>query len=129
MRGTITSSPVIAFVRHLWPWIPGAIFLCRDGLPIHRSKKTRAALPAYHPRLRVYRLPAEAPELNPDEDRGLGCNSPPALHHARRTWKFSNTACASPGAAADTGLTSSAPSSVVALPLFDHISTSLYRYP
>lgn len=38
-----------------------------DGLNTHRSKKTRAALAEQYPRLRVYRLPAYAPELNPDE--------------------------------------------------------------
>jgi transposase len=67
VRGTLTSPQVIAFVRHLLRWIPGAIFLFWNGLSTHRSKKTRAALEAHHPRLRVYRLPAYAPELNPDE--------------------------------------------------------------
>jgi transposase len=67
VRGTITSRYVIAFVRHLLRWIPGTIFLFWDGLNTHRSKMTRAALAAHYPRLRVYRLPAYAPELNPDE--------------------------------------------------------------
>jgi transposase len=67
VRGTIASRQVIDFVRHLLGWIPGTVFLFWDGLNPHRSKKTRAALKAYHPRLRVYRLPAYAPELNPDE--------------------------------------------------------------
>ncbi len=67
VRGTITRPYVIAFVRHLLRWIPGTIFLFWDGLNTHRSKKTRTALAQHHPRLRVYRLPAYAPELNPDE--------------------------------------------------------------
>ena len=67
VRGTITSPYVIAFVRHLLRWIPGAICLFWDGLNTHRSKKTQAALAEHHSRLRVYRLPAYAPELNPDE--------------------------------------------------------------
>lgn len=67
VRGTITSPYVIDFVRHLLHWIPGPIFLFWDGLNTHRSKKTRAALAQHHPRLRIYRLPAYAPELNPDE--------------------------------------------------------------
>lgn len=67
MRGTITSPYVIAFVRHLLRWIPGTIFLFWDCLNTHRSKMTRAALAVHYPRLRVYRLPAYAPELNPDE--------------------------------------------------------------
>ena len=67
VRGTITSPYVIEFVRHLLHWIPGTIFLFWDGLNTHRSKKTQAALAQHHPRLRIYRLPAYAPELNPVE--------------------------------------------------------------
>ncbi len=65
--GTIRSAELIAFVRHLLRRIPGTIFLFWDGLNTHRSKTTRAALREHSPRLRVYRLPAYAPELNPDE--------------------------------------------------------------
>jgi transposase len=67
VRGTITSIYVIPFLRHLLRCIPGRVFLFWDGLNTHRSKKTRAALAEHHARLRVYRLPAYAPELNPDE--------------------------------------------------------------
>jgi transposase len=67
VRGTITSPYVIEFVHHLLHCIPGPVFLFWDGLNTHRSKKTQAALAQHHPRLRVYRLPAYAPELNPDE--------------------------------------------------------------
>jgi transposase len=65
--GTIASGEVIRFVRHLLRWIPTPIFLLWDGGNPHRSRRTRAALAAYRHRLRVYRLPAYAPELNPDE--------------------------------------------------------------
>jgi transposase len=54
-------------VRHLLHCIPGTIFLFWDGLNTHRSKKTQAALAPHRSRLHVYRLPAYAPELNPDE--------------------------------------------------------------
>lgn len=67
VRGTIRSAELIAFVHHLLRRIPGLIFLFWDGLNTHRSKQTRAALEPYAHRLRVYRLPAYAPELNPDE--------------------------------------------------------------
>ncbi len=67
VRGTIRSAQLISFVRHLLRRIPGTIFLFWDGLNTHRSKKTQAALEKHQPRLRVYRLPAYAPELNPDE--------------------------------------------------------------
>jgi transposase len=65
--GTITSSQVIRFVRHLLRWIPAPLFLLWDGGNPHRSRLTRAALATHRDRLRVYRLPAYAPELNPDE--------------------------------------------------------------
>lgn len=68
VRGTIASPQVIGLVRHLLRWIPGTILLFWDGLNTHRSKETRAAIQEYFPCLRVYRLPAYAPELNPDED-------------------------------------------------------------
>ncbi len=67
VRGTVRSAELIAFLRHLLRRIPGLIFLFWDGLNIHRSKRTRAALREHRQRLRVYRLPAYAPELNPDE--------------------------------------------------------------
>ena len=65
--GTIASDEVIRFVEHLLRFIPGPIFLFWDGGNPHRSRHTRAALEGYRERLRAYRLPAYAPELNPDE--------------------------------------------------------------
>ena len=65
--GTIASPEVIRFVAHLLRQIPGAIFLFWDGGNPHRSRRTRAALHGYRDRLRVYRLPAYAPQLHPDE--------------------------------------------------------------
>ncbi len=67
VRGTIRSAELIGFLRHLLRWIPGPIFLFWDGLNTHRSKLTREALREHRHQLRVYRLPAYAPELNPDE--------------------------------------------------------------
>jgi transposase len=46
---------------------PGLLFLLWDGGNPHRSRRTRAALAEHRHRLRVYRLPASAPELNADE--------------------------------------------------------------
>ena len=87
MRGTIRSAQLIAFVRHLLRAIPGPIFLFWDGLNTHRSKTTRAVLRHHRHRLRVYRLPAYAPELNPDEglwawmkQHALAGLCPPNLH-------------------------------------------------
>ena len=70
--GTIGSRQVIRFVEHLLRWIPGTLCLFWDGLNPHRSQQTRTALRAYGSRLWVYRLPAYAPELNPDERLWIG---------------------------------------------------------
>lgn len=67
VRGTIRSAELISFVHHLLGHSSGRVILFGDGLNTHRSKKTRAALRGHRERLRVYRLPAYAPELNPDE--------------------------------------------------------------
>lgn len=67
VAGTIASGEVIRFVRHLLRGIPGPVFLFWDGFNPHRSRRARAALAEHRGRLRVYRLPAYAPELNPDE--------------------------------------------------------------
>jgi DDE superfamily endonuclease len=45
----------------------GPIVLVWDGLPAHKSKKMRKMITA-RPWLRVYQLPAYAPELNPTEN-------------------------------------------------------------
>ncbi len=65
--GTIASREVIRFVRHLLRQVPGPLFLLWDGGNPHRSRRTRAVLAEHRHRLRVYRLPAYAPELNADE--------------------------------------------------------------
>ena len=67
VRGAIASDQVIRFVRHLLRQIPTPLVLLWDGGPPHRSRRTRVALAAYRDRLHVHRLPAYAPELNPDE--------------------------------------------------------------
>jgi len=65
--GTVRSPQVIRFVRHLLRAQPQPLMLFWDGLPPHRSAQTRDALKPDAPRLRLYRLPAYAPELNPVE--------------------------------------------------------------
>lgn len=72
VRGTIRSAELVSFLRHLLRRIPGKIFLLWDGLNTHRSKMTQAVLQQHAHRLRIYRLPAYAPELNPDEGLWAG---------------------------------------------------------
>ncbi len=90
--GTIASPKVIRFVRHLLRRIPTPVFLLWDCGNPHRSRQTRAALAAHRGRLRVYRLPAYAPELNPDEwlwawlkQHGLRGLCPPDLTVLRKS--------------------------------------------
>ena len=64
----LNSLDVIAFLRHLLRHIPGKLLLLWDGSPIHRSRQVKAFLQtegAY--RLCIERLPAYAPDLNPEE--------------------------------------------------------------
>lgn len=66
---SIKGPDVIRFVDHLLEAVPGKLLLVWDGNTIHRSKLVQAALaePARAERIQVERLPAYAPELNPDE--------------------------------------------------------------
>lgn len=62
------SGDVVAFLEHLLREVPGCMVVIWDGSPIHRSHAIRAFLAhGASPRLRLERLPAYAPELNPAE--------------------------------------------------------------
>lgn len=67
-EATIRSGAVVQFLRQLLRQIPGRLLVIWDGAPIHRSTtiKDFLAAGAAH-RLHLARLPAYAPELNPDE--------------------------------------------------------------
>jgi len=65
--GTIKSSHVVKFVRRLRRYLSGYIFLFWDGLNVHCSAFTRKNLKPYTKKLKIYRLPAYAPECNPVE--------------------------------------------------------------
>lgn len=62
------SAAVIAFLQSLLDHIAGRLVVIWDGAAIHRSKAVKAFLAAgaAH-RLHLERLPAYAPDLNPDE--------------------------------------------------------------
>jgi hypothetical protein len=64
---TVNSERVTAFLRGLRRHIPGRILLLWDGLPSHRSAHTAQFLADSRHWLRVERLSAYAPELNPVE--------------------------------------------------------------
>lgn len=64
----INSNDVIAFLEHLLREVPGRLVIIWDGSPIHRSHVIKEFLAnGASQRLHLERLPAYAPELNPDE--------------------------------------------------------------
>jgi transposase len=65
---TLNSVDVVAFLEHLLREVPGRMILIWDGAPIHRSHVIKAFLAnGAAQRIRLERLPAYAPELNPGE--------------------------------------------------------------
>ena len=62
------SEDVVAFLKTLLALIPGKLLILWDGAPIHRSKAIKRFLSeGAARRIHLERLPAYAPELNPDE--------------------------------------------------------------
>jgi hypothetical protein len=62
------SADVVAVLAHRRRQVPGQMVILWDGSPIHRSQTLQAFL-AHGASSRIHRarLPADAPELNPDE--------------------------------------------------------------
>lgn len=65
--GAVRGETVLGFLRSLRRHIRGLVVLIWDGLSAHRSQEVRGYLQAQRHWLRVERLPAHAPELNPLE--------------------------------------------------------------
>ena len=59
---------VVGFLRHLLRHLPGTLLVFWDGAPIHRAQPVKDFLvTAPGKRVLLERLPAYAPEVNPDE--------------------------------------------------------------
>ena len=91
----IKSVDVVAFLEHLLREVAGGMVLIWDGAPIHRSQVIKEFLArGAAQRLRLERLPAYAPELNPGEGlwqqlkgvelRNVCCFNLPHLRHELR---------------------------------------------
>jgi transposase len=65
--GTLTALRYQGFLTDLLHDIRGEIVLVIDSHPAHVAKSTRTFLRAHRKRLKVFTLPAYAPDLNPDE--------------------------------------------------------------
>ena len=64
----INSPDVVAFLEPILREVPGRLVIIWDGSPIHRSRIIKEFLAnGAAQRLHLERLPAYAPELNPDE--------------------------------------------------------------
>jgi transposase len=88
----LNAADVVAFLAHLLREVPDRILIIWDGSPIHRSHLIQEFLAnGAAQRLHLERLPAYAPELNPDEGiwaqlkgvelRHVGCFNLPHLRH------------------------------------------------
>jgi transposase len=62
----VRGGDIIDYLRKLKANLGGPMTILWDGSRVHRSKAVQAWL-AKHPEIRTERLPAYAPELNPDE--------------------------------------------------------------
>ena len=71
LAGTLTGARFIAFLKRLIHDAQrtgaGPVFVIVDGHPVHRSKAVAEFVASTDGRLRLYRLPAYSPQLNPDE--------------------------------------------------------------
>ena len=66
-RGSIRSAQLIRFLNALKRHRRRPVILLWDGLPAHRSRRTREAIDQHRSWLTVEPLPAYVPELNPVE--------------------------------------------------------------
>lgn len=93
-RVAFNGAGIVSFLRHLLRQVDGKIILIWDGARIHHCQAVKSFLAAgAAKRSRLIRLPAYAPELNPDEGvwywlkRSLGnfcCQDMPELKYELR---------------------------------------------
>ena len=92
-EGTIRAPQVIEFIQQLRARIGKKLLLVWDGLSAHGSRAVRAFLEGLGEAVRVERLPAYAPELNPVEFLwGYLKNHPLANLTPDSLWKLSKAA-------------------------------------
>lgn len=91
-RDAYTGETVVGFLKHLLRHIDGKLLVVWDGARIHSCEAVKAFLASVpEQRLHLIRLPAYAPELNPDEGiwrylkyvelRNLVCKNVTELHY------------------------------------------------
>jgi len=65
-RGSMKSAQVVQMLQHLQRHLTRPFIVIWDRASIHKSRATQGYLDS-HPKIRTERLPAYAPELNPEE--------------------------------------------------------------
>lgn len=66
-RGRFTARVFLDFLKRLVRQVGRRLYLIVDGHPVHRSRAVCDWLDQNAQRIRLFRLPAYSPELNPDE--------------------------------------------------------------
>jgi transposase len=66
-KESFTSPVFLRFLKRLLRQVPGRIYLIVDGHPVHRSRAVTSWLKANENRIKMFRMPAYSPQLNPDE--------------------------------------------------------------
>jgi transposase len=67
VRGRISASKFIEFIKRLIQGVDRMVFLIVDGHPTHKAKMVRRYVDSIKDRFRLFYLPPYSPELNPDE--------------------------------------------------------------
>ena len=67
VRGKVSASKFIEFIKRLIHGIDRMVFLIVDGHPTHKAKIVRRFVDSIKDRFRLFYLPPYSPELNPDE--------------------------------------------------------------
>ena len=89
------GAAIVRFLNHLLRHIGGKLLVIWDGLPAHRGRAVKDCLrQGATQRIHLERLPAYAPDLNPDEGiwrylkqvemKNLCCHNLDELHHELR---------------------------------------------
>ena len=64
---SMNKNDIISFLKQLLSEIPGFLYIFRDNIMIHRSRKVKKFPGDNNDRLITRRIPPYSPELNPDE--------------------------------------------------------------
>jgi transposase len=67
IKGRVTGSHFVDFIKRLIHGSRRMIFLIVDGHPFHKARKVTQFLQHHTERVRLFFLPPYSPELNPDE--------------------------------------------------------------